>query len=434
MLDAKLLRQQPEEYRKALARRNEPGETLELFERFLALDAEWREATAQAEQLKSRRNSVSQEIAELKRRGLETDALIGEMRAVGDRIRELDDRVSELEEQNSYILLRLPNAPHETAPFGRGEEDNVVVRVHGAPRAFSFDPKPHWDLGVALGILDFERAAKVTGSRFVFYIGQGARLERALLNFMADMAMERGYAEVWPPYLVNEASMLGTGNLPKFGEDVFQVAGTDYYLVPTAEVPVTNLHRGEILRDENLPVKYAGFSACFRSEAGAAGRDTRGLIRLHQFNKLELVQFVRPESSYAALDEIVSEAAAVLERLELPYRVVEISTGDLGFKETKKFDLEVWLPAAATYREISSCSNFEDFQARRSNIRFRRTEKSRPEFVHTLNGSGLALGRTVAAVLENYQEADGSVLVPKALRPYLGGLERISAGETEVIR
>jgi seryl-tRNA synthetase len=427
MLDAKMLRQNPEIIKQALEKRNEPLDTLTLFERFFIVDKERRELIAQTESLKARRNSVSQEVAKRKQHLQNADELIEDMRLVGDQIKELDDKLKVLDDEQIFILLRLPNVPHESVPYGRSEQDNVEIRIHGEPTTFNYSPKPHWEIGTSLGIFDFERAAKVTGSRFVFASGMGARLERALINFMIDVQTgERGYIEVWPPYLVNKESMIGTGNLPKFEEDVFKIADWDYYLIPTAEVPVTNLHRDEILSFEQLPIKYAGFSTCFRSEAGSSGKDTRGLIRLHQFNKIELVQFVLPENSYDALNSIVGDAEVILQKLDLPYRVIEICTGDLGFKETKKFDLEVWLPSANTYREISSCSNFEDFQARRSSIRFRRNDKAKPEFVHTLNGSGLAIGRTVAAILENYQEEDGSVRVPKVLIPYLGGLDRLT--------
>lgn len=426
MLDAKLLRQNPLVMRRALERRNESQETRDLFERFLVVDVNWRDAVAETEQLKARRNAVSQQVAELKKQGLDASHVIDEMRGVGDRIKILDDQVRDCEEQAQFILLRLPNIPDESVPYGKDETENIEMRRHGEVPVFHFAPKPHWELGTDLNILDFERAAKVTGSRFVFYRGLGARLERALMNFMLDVQIdERGYTEVWPPYLVNQASMLGTGNLPKFEEDVFRIADSDLYLIPTAEVPVTNLHRDEVLSVSDLPIKYAGFSTCFRSEAGAAGRDTRGLIRQHQFNKVELVKMVAPENSTQELENIVADAEAILLKLELPYRVIEICTGDLGFKETKKYDIEVWLPSANTYREISSCSNFEDFQARRSNIRFRRLDKSKLEFVHTLNGSGLALGRTVAAILENYQNEDGSIRIPQVLVPYMGGLTSI---------
>ena len=427
MLDAKLLRQSPDIVKRALERRNESQETVALFENFFSVDKERRELIAQTESLKAKRNSVSQEVAKRKQNKQDADELIEDMRLVGEQIKALDERLKVLDDKQNYILMRLPNLPHESVPNGLSEEENVEVRKHGEISLFDFTPKPHWEIGAHMGIFDFERAAKVTGSRFVFAKGLGSRLERALINFMIDVQTgERGYEEVWPPYLVNRESMTGTGNLPKFEEDVFRIADWDYFLIPTAEVPVTNLHRDEILPIEQMPIKYAGFSTCFRSEAGSGGKDTRGLIRLHQFNKVELVRFVLPEDSYAALDSIVEDAEVILQKLALPYRVIEICTGDLGFKETKKYDLEVWLPSAGTYREISSCSNFEDFQARRSNIRFRRNEKAKPEYVHTLNGSGLAVGRTMAAILENYQEEDGSVRVPEALRPYLGGLERLN--------
>ncbi len=426
MLDAKFLRQNPDVMYDALKRRNESQETSEMFERFLTVDVAWRDAVTETEQLKAKRNAVSQEVAEYKRSGKDASDVIEQMRLVAEQIKTMDERVRELEEEANYILLRLPNIPDASVPYGKDESENVEIRRVGDPKTFSFAPRPHWELGTQLGILDFERAAKVTGSRFVFYKGVGARLERALLNFMMDVQInERGYTEIMPPYLVNQASMIGTGNLPKFEEDVFKVQDSDYYLIPTAEVPVTNLHRDEVLAYGEVPIQYAGFSTCFRSEAGAAGRDTRGLIRQHQFNKIELVRFVAPETSYEALDQIVADAEEILKKLDLPYRVIEICTGDLGFKESKKFDLEVWLPSAGTYREISSCSNFLDFQARRSNIRFRRSEKAKPEYVHTLNGSGLALGRTVAAVLENYQNEDGSIAVPAVLVPYMGGLTKI---------
>ncbi len=427
MLDARLLRQDPERIKGALTRRNEPPETWDLLERFYRRDGEWRDLTTRTEALRATRNSVSQEVAIRKRDRRDAGALIEEMRLVGDQIQLADERLRVLSEEMNDILLRLPNIPHDSVPYGQSEDDNPELRRHGGAPIFDFEPKPHWDLGANLALFDFERASKVTGSRFVFYKGLGAQLERALMNFMIDVqTRERGYTEVWPPYLVNRTSMIGTGNLPKFEEDVFRVEEQDYFLIPTAEVPVTNLHRDEILSMDQLPIKYAGFSASFRSEAGAAGKDTRGLIRLHQFNKVELVQFVPPESSYDALESVMADAEAILRRLELPYRVIEICSGDLGFKECKKYDLEVWLPSSSAYREISSCTNFEDFQARRSNIRFRRTDRSKPEYVHTLNGSGLALGRTFAAILENCQEADGSIRIPAALQPYMGGLTRIS--------
>ncbi|GAB6931995.1 serine--tRNA ligase [Calditerricola satsumensis] len=424
MLDVKRLRRDLDGVKRALARRGAvPAE----LDRFVELDAAWRALVAESDQLKHRRNEVSQEIARLKRAGEDAEARIAEMRQVSDRIKELDERIRQLEAEIDDLLLSIPNVPHETVPDGASDADNVEVRRWGEPPAFAFDPKPHWELAERLGILDFEAAAKVTGSRFVFYKGLGARLERALINFMIDLHVrEFGYEEIFPPFLVHRHSMIGTGQLPKFEEDAFRVADHDYFLIPTAEVPVTNLHREEILDPDDLPKKYVAYSACFRAEAGAAGRDTRGLIRLHQFNKVELVQLVKPEDSYEALEALTAHAEAVLQRLGLPYRVVALCAGDLGFAAAKTYDLEVWLPSFGTYREISSCSNFEDFQARRASIRFRRTPKAKPEFVHTLNGSGLAVGRTVAAILENYQQADGSVVIPEALRPYMGGVEVIA--------
>ncbi|HEL6620068.1 TPA: serine--tRNA ligase, partial [Listeria monocytogenes] len=372
------------------------------------------------------RNEVSQEIAKLKREKQDADAKIEEMRVVGDRIKTLDIELREIDEKLDMILMSIPNIPHESTPVGESEDDNVEIRKWGEVREFDFEPKAHWDLGTDLDILDFENAAKVTGSRFVFYKKLGARLERALINFMMDLhSNEHGYEEMLPPYMVNRASMTGTGQLPKFEEDAFLIEAEDYFLIPTAEVPVTNYHREDILKAEDLPRKYTAFSACFRSEAGSAGRDTRGLIRQHQFNKVELVQFVKPEDSYAALEKLTGNAEEVLRRLELPYRVLSMCTADLGFTAAKKYDLEVWIPSYNSYREISSCSNFESFQARRANIRFRREPGSKPEYVHTLNGSGLALGRTVAAILENYQDADGSVRIPKVLQGYMGGIEKI---------
>ncbi len=348
------------------------------------------------------------------------------MREVGDNIAELDQQLRRIEEQLQQVMLSIPNIPHESVPVGEDEEDNVEVRKWGEIPEFDFEVKPHWDLGTDLGILDFERAAKVTGSRFVFYKGLGARLERALWNFMMDYHAEHhGYEEMLPPYIVNRTSLTGTGQLPKFAEDAFHIEEWDYYLIPTAEVPVTNYHGQEILSEEDLPQKYVAYSGCFRSEAGSAGRDTRGLIRQHQFNKVELVQFVKPEDSYEALEQLTGHAEKILQLLKLPYRVMSMCTGDLGFTASKKYDIEVWVPNQNTYREISSCSNFEDFQARRASIRFRRGAKGKPEFVHTLNGSGLAIGRTIVAILENYQQEDGSIVVPEVLRPYMGGLKVI---------
>ncbi|HFK1089645.1 TPA: serine--tRNA ligase [Listeria monocytogenes] len=423
MLDVKLLRNNFDEVKQKLQNR---GEDLGEFEKFGELDKRRRTLIVETEALKSQRNEVSQEIAKLKREKQDADAKIEEMRVVGDRIKTLDIELREIDENLDMILMSIPNIPHESTPVGESEDDNVEIRKWGEVRAFDFEPKAHWDLGTDLDILDFENAAKVTGSRFVFYKKLGARLERALINFMMDLhSNEHGYEEMLPPYMVNRASMTGTGQLPKFEEDAFLIEAEDYFLIPTAEVPVTNYHREDILKAEDLPRKYTAFSACFRSEAGSAGRDTRGLIRQHQFNKVELVQFVKPEDSYVALEKLTGNAEEVLRRLELPYRVLSMCTADLGFTAAKKYDLEVWIPSYNSYREISSCSNFESFQARRANIRFRREPGSKPEYVHTLNGSGLALGRTVAAILENYQDADGSVRIPKVLQGYMGGIEKI---------
>ncbi|EOV0700316.1 serine--tRNA ligase [Listeria monocytogenes] len=423
MLDVKLLRNNFDEVKQKLQNR---GEDLGEFEKFGELDKRRRTLIVETEALKSQRNEVSQEIAKLKREKQDADAKIEEMRVVGDRIKTLDIELREIDEKLDMILMSIPNIPHESTPVGESEDDNVEIRKWGEVREFDFEPKAHWDLGTDLDILDFENAAKVTGSRFVFYKKLAARLERALINFMMDLhSNEHGYEEMLPPYMVNRASMTGTGQLPKFEEDAFLIEAEDYFLIPTAEVPVTNYHREDILKAEDLPRKYTAFSACFRSEAGSAGRDTRGLIRQHQFNKVELVQFVKPEDSYAALEKLTGNAEEVLRRLELPYRVLSMCTADLGFTAAKKYDLEVWIPSYNSYREISSCSNFESFQARRANIRFRREPGSKPEYVHTLNGSGLALGRTVAAILENYQDADGSVRIPKVLQGYMGGIEKI---------
>ncbi|MBC1529990.1 serine--tRNA ligase [Listeria booriae] len=424
MLDVKVLREDFEGVKKKLSHR---GEDLGEFEKFGELDKRRRTLIIEVETLKSQRNEVSQEIAQLKREKQNADAKIEEMRVVGDRIKTFDIELNEIDEKLRNILLAIPNIPHESTPIGETEDDNVEVRKWGEVRTFDFEPKAHWDLGTDLGILDFENAAKVAGSRFVFYKKLGARLERALINFMMDLhATEHGYDEMLPPYMVNRDSMTGTGQLPKFEEDAFLIEKEDYFLIPTAEVPVTNYHRDQIMSADDLPQKYTAYSACFRSEAGSAGRDTRGLIRQHQFNKVEMVQFVKPEDSYAALEALTDNAEDVLRRLELPYRVLSMCTADLGFTAAKKYDIEVWIPSGDSYREISSCSNFEAFQARRANIRFRREPGAKPEFVHTLNGSGLAIGRTVAAILENYQLEDGSVAIPKALQGYMGGVEVIA--------
>ncbi|XID91837.1 serine--tRNA ligase [Paenibacillaceae bacterium WGS1546] len=424
MLDVKLLRNDYDKVAQALRNRNA---SLDLIAPFPGLDVSRREKLTESEQLKNRRNVVSQEVAKLKKSGGNADDLIAEMRSVNDRIKQLDEEVREIEAEMDKLLLAIPNVPHESVPVGASEEDNVVQRVEGEPTTFDFDPKPHWELGTELGILDFEAAAKVTGSRFVFYKGLGARLERALINFMMDLhADKHGYEEILPPYIVNRDSLVGTSQLPKFEEDLFKIEGTEYFLIPTAEVPVTNFHREEILKAEDLPKAFVAFSGCFRSEAGASGRDTRGLIRQHQFNKVELVQLVAPDRSYEALEQLTGHAEKALQLLKLPYRVLTLCTGDMGFGSAKTYDLEVWLPSAGTYREISSCTNFEDFQARRAGIRYRPENGAKPEFVHTLNGSGLALGRTVAAIIENYQQADGTIQVPDVLKPYMGGLDVIA--------
>ncbi|WP_232698959.1 serine--tRNA ligase [Brevibacillus daliensis] len=425
MLDVKLLRQDLEDVRRRLENRNEDISTLD---QFVEVDEKRRQLIREGDSLKNKRNTVSEQVAVLKRNKENADHLIAEMKEVNDRIKVLDEELRQLDEQLNTILMGLPNLPHESTPVGLTEDDNVLHRTWGEAPTFTFEPKPHWEVADALGILEFETASKVTGSRFVFYKGLGARLERALFSFMMDLHSDKhGYEEVLPPYMVNRTSMTGTGQLPKFEEDAFKVEGVDYFLIPTAEVPVTNMHRDEILDASVLPLYYTAFSACFRSEAGSAGRDTRGLIRQHQFNKVELVKFVKPEDSYDELEKLVNNAETVLQLLGLPYRVMSMCTGDLGFTAAKKYDLEVWLASYSTYREISSCSNFEDFQARRANIRFRRDAKSKPEFVHTLNGSGLAIGRTVAAILENYQQDDGSVVIPEVLRPYMGGIDRITS-------
>ncbi len=423
MLDVKYLRANFEEVKQRLQHR---GEDLSDFGKFEELDVRRRELLVETEKLKSKRNEVSQQIAVLKKEKQDASQLIAEMREVGDRIKKLDEELKGVEESLDHLLMSIPNIPHESVPVGETEDDNIEIRKWGETPKFSFEPKPHWDLADELKIIDFERAGKVTGSRFVFYKGLGARLERALISFMMDLhADEHGYQEVLPPYMVNRASMTGTGQLPKFEEDAFKVADTDYFLIPTSEVPVTNLHRDEILSVEQLPMKYVAYSSNFRSEAGSAGRDTRGLIRQHQFNKVELVKFVKPEDSYEELETLTGNAEKVLQLLGLPYRVLSMCTADLGFTAAKKYDIEVWLPSYKTYREISSCSNFEGFQARRANIRFRRDPKAKPEHVHTLNGSGLAIGRTVAAILENYQQEDGSVVIPEVLRPYMRNVEVI---------
>lgn len=421
MLDVKYLRENLEIAETRLKTR---GAAVDLSG-FRALDEKRRGLLQKSEELKALRNRVSEEISRIKNKSQAQDR-IAEMRDVSQRIKSLDEELKEVEEALEGFLLTVPNIPSADTPVGASETDNVMVRTWGEPAAFPFAPKPHWELGETLGILDFERGAKLTGARFTLYKGAGARLERALINFMLDLHTERhNYVEMLPPFMVNRESMTGTGQLPKFEDDLFRIDGLDYFLIPTAEVPVTNIHRGEILRGTDLPICYTAYTPCFRKEAGSYGKDTRGLVRQHQFNKVELVKFVRPADSYRELENLTADAEKVLQLLGLPYRVVELCTADLGFSAAKTYDLEVWLPAQNTYREISSCSNFEDFQARRASIRFREDDRAKPEFVHTLNGSGLAVGRTVVAILENFQQADGSVAIPEALRPYMGGVERI---------
>lgn len=420
MLDMKYLRNNFQEVKEKLAHR---GEDLSELEHFEELDEKRRKLIAQTETLKARRNVASKQISALKKEKKDADEAIKEMRTVGEEISTLDAELKDIQDKLGHIMLSIPNIPHKSVPIGEDEDDNVEVRAWGEKPQFDSEPTAHWDVATNLGILDFERAAKVTGSRFVFYRGLGARLERALLNFMMDFhSDEHGYTEVLPPYMVNRNSMTGTGQLPKFAEDAFHIEEWDYYLIPTSEVPVTNYHRDEIIE---LPKQYVAYSANFRSEAGSAGRDTRGLIRQHQFNKVELVHFAKPEESYDTLETLTSHAEKILQLLKLPYRVMSMCTGDLGFTAAKKYDIEVWIPSQDMYREISSCSNFEDFQARRAGIRYRPEKDAKPAFVHTLNGSGLAVGRTVAAILENYQQKDGTVLVPEVLRPYMGGTELI---------
>ena len=424
MLDIKRVRDNFEEVKKVLLTRNED---LGNFDEFEVLDAKRRELIAKTEVLKAERNKASEQIAVMKRNKEDATEAITRTRELGDEIKVLDAELREVEEKFDYMMMRLPNIPHESVPVGETEDDNVEVYTWGEKPTFDFEPKPHWDVATDNEIVDFERAGKVTGSRFLFYRGLGARLERALMSFMMDLhSDEHGYEEMLPPVIINRDSLTGTGQLPKFEEDVFKLEGLDYFMAPTAEVPVTNFYRDEILDGEMLPKGFAAYSACFRSEAGSAGRDTRGLIRQHQFNKVELVRFVKPEESYEQLELLTGHAEKVLQLLNLPYRKLLMNTSDLGFTAAKKYDLEVWFPTQDMYREISSISNFEDFQARRANIRFRREQGAKPEFVHTLNGSGLAVGRTVAAILENYQQADGSVKVPDALVPYMGGKEVIA--------
>jgi len=419
MLDIKFVRENPEKVKEALKKR---GYNID-FDSFLSMEEERLKLLREIENKRAIRNAVSQEIAKLKKLkpdSPELEKLISEMRQLGDEINDLESKLRIIEDKVQSFLLYIPNLPHNTVPVGKDETENVEIRRWGVPPEFDFEPLNHWDIGEILGLIDFERAGKIAGSRFAVMKGAGARLERALINFMLDLHISRGYIEVFPPLLVNKDSMIGTGQLPKFEEDLFKIEEPEYYLIPTAEVPVTNLHRNEILSEDDLPIYYVSYTPCFRKEAGSHGKDVRGLIRQHQFNKVELVKFVKPEDSYEELESLTKDAEEVLQRLGLHYRVIVLCTGDLGFSSAKTYDIEVWLPGQKRYREISSCSNFEDFQARRANIRFRRREKKGTDFVHTLNGSGLAIGRTVVAILENYQQRDGSVIVPEALRPYMG--------------
>jgi len=425
MLDIKLIREEPDKVRQALRNRNEDPAVVDDI---LRLDERRRSILVEKEQMQARRNELSKQVP--KAQGKERAALIQESKEIGPRIAELDRESDEVESALRETILGVPNVPHESVPVGHSEEENVVMRKWGEPRQFEFERLAHWDLGVKLGMVDFERGVKISGSRFYVLTGLGARLERALTNFMLDMHVnEHGYTEVFPPFLVNEASMIGTGQLPKFKEDMYALADDPLYLIPTAEVPVTNLHRDEILNADQLPIHYAAYTSCFRREAGSAGKDVRGVIRVHQFNKVDMVKFCTPETSYEELQTLTQNAEDVLQRLNIPYQVVELCTGDLGFSSARTHDLEVWLPSQNVYREISSCSNFEDFQARRANIRYRPAPEERPRFVHTLNGSGLAVGRTWAAILENFQQEDGSIVIPGALRPYMGGIDVIRPPE-----
>ena len=423
MLDIKRLRSNFEEVKEALGKRSGNYD----LEGFLELDTKRRELLAEVEVLKNKQNVVSKQVPMMKKEGKDVTAVLAEMKELSEEIKGIDQQVKEVDDKLQTILLTLPNTPNPQVPVGASDEENVELRRVGDVREFDFEIKPHWDLGESLDILDFEKGAKVTGARFTFYKGLGARLERAIMNFMLDMHVDKhGYTEVFPPFMVNRASMTGTGQLPKFEEDAFKVQGTDYFLVPTAEVPVTNMYRDQILDGKDLTIKHCAYTACFRAEAGSAGRDTRGIIRQHQFNKVEMVKFARPENSYEELETLTNDAEGILQALGLPYRVVRLCTGDLGFSSAMTYDIEVWMPSYGRYVEISSCSNFEDFQARRANIKFKDNIKDKAQFIHTLNGSGLAVGRTTAAILENFQQADASVIIPEVLRPYMGGVERIT--------
>jgi len=425
MLDLKRIRSNKDEIKAALSNRGEDFD-LTVIDKVVELDESRRAILVEVENKKNQRNTESALVPKLKKAGEDASEVLQRMKSLSDEIKELDDKVRAIDEEIEYIMLRIPNIPNPLVPDGATDEDNVEIKRWGEPRKFENEPKAHWDLGVDLKILDFERAGKVTGSRFTFYRGLGARLERALISYFLDTHVDiNGYTEIMPPLMANRNSMKGTGQLPKFEEDAFTIQNNGYFLIPTAEVPVTNYYRDEILVGEELPIKHVAYSACFRSEAGSAGRDTRGLVRQHQFNKVELVKFTKQEQSYEELDKLVKDAESILEGLGLPYRKVRICKGDLGFTAALKYDLEVWMPSYNKYVEISSCSNFEDFQARRANIKYREDAKAKPQFVHTLNGSGLAVGRTFAAILENYQNEDGSVTIPEVLRKYMGGVEVI---------
>jgi len=423
MLEAKYIREHIDEVRERLALR---GQAINL-DQFVLIDGERRKTIQEWERLRAHQKKVSDDVSQKKREGQDASELIAEMKKVSQELKRLDGVIQEKEKALEEILLVTPNLPHDSVPKGKDSSDNVEVRRCGEIPKFDFEPKSHWDIGEDLSILDFKSGAKITGARFTLYWDLGAKLERALINFMLDLhTQEHGYREVLPPFMVNRTTMTGTGQLPKFEEELFKVEGVDYFLIPTAEVPVTNIHQDEVLEEEVLPLYYTAYTPCFRKEAGSYGKDTRGLIRQHQFNKVELVKFTRPQDSYDELEKLLSDAEEVLIRLKLPYRVVTLCVGDLGFSASKTYDIEVWLPGQDTFKEISSCSNFEDFQARRAKIRYRISGKSKTEYVHTLNGSGLAVGRTLVAILENYQQADGSVVIPEVLRPYLNGVERIT--------
>lgn len=424
MLDIKKIRSDIEKIKTLIEKRGQGDYGLD---QLIVLDKKRRDIIQEVEQMKSHQNKVSKEIPKLKKAGKDASSVLEEMRSLSEQIKNLDEEMKNIEKEIQTMLLGIPNTPHVSVPEGKSDEDNIEIKRWGEPKQFDFKYKAHWDIGTDLNILDFERAGKITGTRFTVYRGLGAKLERAILNFMLDLhTTEHRYVEILPPFMVNRNSMIGTGQLPKFEEDMFHIPSKDFFLIPTAEVPVTNLYSNEILEEEKLPIYHTAYTPCFRKEAGSAGRDTRGLVRQHQFNKVELVKFVKPEDSYKELESLLVAAEEVLKRLELPYRVVKLCGGDLGFSAAMTYDIEVWMPSYNRYLEISSCSNFEDFQARRANIRYRSESDGKVGYVHTLNGSGLAVGRTVAAVLENYQQEDGSVVIPKVLRSYIGGADKIT--------